>query len=102
MALERHKHEIRGETRWVVLGPDGAVDFHCSDPLSHDPIAGLECHYKRRPTYMKADAKPFTEECWATGGRCWGDGTSLYATEILLPEYQWMLRHPENAQDLED
>src|SRR3546814_5446238 len=30
--------------------------------------------------------------CWLIGGRCWHDGTSLYATDTLWPMIEAMLR----------
>jgi hypothetical protein len=72
------------DVRYCVLGPDGAVDFHVSRSTPNDPIAGLECHYRSCPTYMR-NKEPFSETCWLTGARCWGDGTTLYAMERLLP-----------------
>lgn len=73
-----------GDVRYCVLGPKMGVDFHVSDLDRAYPIAGLESHYRECPSYMEGK-EPFTQECWLHGGVCWGDGTSLYATEQLLP-----------------
>ena len=85
MKLERRIVDLRGEKRYCVLGPDMAIDFHFSI-IEEDwgPNAGLEMHYKIRPAYL-AGQEPFANQCYLTGGMCWGDGTSLYATEWLYP-----------------
>lgn len=85
--LQRKIHDIRGEKRYCVIGPRMAVDFHVSGLDTAYPCAGLESHYKTCPSYM-ADRAPFSDCCWLTGVRCWGDGTSLYATEFLLPLFR--------------
>jgi hypothetical protein len=101
-SLERRIVELPlGGTRYCVIGPKMAVDFHVDDldrayklaGLDVDDLdrayklAGLECHYSECPTYMEGK-EPFTESCWLTGVRCWGDGTTLYATERLLPMFE--------------
>lgn len=85
--LERVVKEVQGEKRYCVVGPRLAVDFHFSELDGFNPIAGLECHYKQQPSYLDGK-EPFSEQCWLTGVRCWGDGTSLYATEYLLPLFR--------------
>lgn len=75
--------------RYCVVGPKMAVDFHFSEGLPGDVIAGLESHYTECPSYMEGK-EPFAEQCWLTGVRCWGDGTSLYATEFLYPLFREM------------
>lgn len=88
MTLERRIVELpRGGRRYCVIGPRMAVDFHFSEIGGWDVTAGLECHYKVPPSYLKGK-KPFDEHCWLTGVRCWGDGTSVYATEYLYPLFR--------------
>lgn len=77
----------RDGKRYCVIGPRMAVDFHVSDLDGHYEIADVECHYRQCPTYLEG-REPFSEACWLTGVRCWGDGTSLYATEYLLPLFK--------------
>lgn len=75
----RHKYE--------VVCCEGAIHFHWVDYVGRDHIsdcAGLEVHYRFPPEYMKGRA-PTHLDCGLTGGWCWHDGTSLYATEKLLP-----------------
>jgi hypothetical protein len=68
---------------WEVVGPKGAVHFHASinDDDKYDPICGMEFHYCEPPEYMKNHA-PSHVDCKLTGGRCWHDGTSLYASQL--------------------
>ncbi len=72
---------------WQLVGPKAAIHFHVSlyDKLS--PSAGLEIHYFSPPKYMSEDA-PSHLDCKLTGGRCWHDGTSLYASEHLWPRIE--------------
>ena len=71
--------------RWEVIGPDGAMHFHVSvrteEPHPFES-AGLETH-SRTPLYEPS--APDHIDCPLTGGPCWHDGTSLYATETLWP-----------------
>ena len=87
--LERRVVELPTGTRYCVIGPRTAVDFHFSKINGWDVSAGLECHYIQKPSYQ-GDREPFSENCWLTGVRCWGDGTSLYATEFLYPLFAEM------------
>lgn len=87
MTTERVIREVHGENRYCVIGPRMAVDFHFQDILGFHTTADLECHYKQQPSYMEGE-EPFSEQCWLTGVRCWSDGTSLYATEYLLPLFR--------------
>ena len=99
--LERRIVELRNGKRYCIVGPDMCVDFHVTDLETHDPIAGLEAHYRKRPAYMRDRPADF-DKCWLTGEECWCDGTSLYATEWLLPMFDpkdidgfWMVLEDE-------
>lgn len=76
------------ERRWVVVGPKGAVDFHCTHgPVDHPivgRIGGVEYHYRTPPDYMRSEAAHHPC-CWALDGPCWSDGSSLQATEHWIP-----------------
>lgn len=75
------------ETRWMLVGPRGAVDFHCShasDRYTFGRIGGIEEHHRTPPSYMREE-QPSHEHCWILGGKCWHDGSSLYASEVLIP-----------------
>ena len=83
--LERRKIQNHGETRWCVIGARGAVDFHCMDePGPFGRIGGVEHHMRTAPDYYEGKPADHTD-CWLLGGPCWHDGTSLYATEFMIP-----------------
>lgn len=67
--------------KWEVVGPTGAIHFHVSivRDTKYPPSAGLEFHH------TSGDGAPDHLTCPLTGGRCWHDGTSLYATEQIWP-----------------
>ena len=108
-ALERRIVDLPGRDgrRYCVIGPDMCIDFH-----GCDNVAGLEMHYTTKPSYM-SDRKPDFEQCWLHGKPCWCDGTSLYATDYLLPlfspdnidpfwealEHEWHSRHEQYFND---
>ena len=99
MTLERRVVDLEngGGRRFCVLGPDMAIDFHVSDTGSFGPSAGLEMHYKVKPSYLSEQDEPFSKECWLTGVTCWGDGTSMYATDVMLPYYD--VRHGKEQEE---
>lgn len=77
---------------WTVIGRHGAIHFHVSD-MGEDRSrqygtdrysGGLECHYRMPPDYMGNQA-PSQDTCWLLGQPCWHDGTSLYASERVIP-----------------
>lgn len=76
---------------WEVLGPIGGVHFSASimdnEAKYPDPSCGLEFHHAFDPT--RGQEAPAHLDCPITGGRCWHDGTSLYAVENL-----WPIIHP--------
>jgi hypothetical protein len=76
---------------WELVGPNGAIHFHVSimpDSTKYSPTAGLEFHH----TSGDGKTAPSQLNCNLTGGACWHDGTSLYATESLWPQVQQYLR----------
>ena len=77
--------------RWELVGPNGAVHFNASVTEGHPVSAGLEFHHFEAPVH-RADDAPDHRNCPMTGGRCWHDGTSLYASETLWPEIEGYLR----------
>jgi hypothetical protein len=79
----KHNYHLVG--RW------GGLNFHITDfgeeRLAAIPdrySAGLECHYRQPPDYMRNDP-PSHDCCWLLKAPCWHDGTSIYAQETLLP-----------------
>jgi hypothetical protein len=77
---------------WIVVGEKGAIHFHIgADTYINRQYsswsAGLECHYRNPPDYMKE--KPCSQKkCWILNAPCWHDGGSLYAEEHVLPILQ--------------
>lgn len=85
--LRRDKVVTDYETRWAVIGPLGAVDFHCSNtPVGHGfgRIGGIEEHRRAPADYQRAD-EPSHTDCRLLDGNCWHDGSSLYASDVLIP-----------------
>lgn len=82
---------------WSLVGPTMAISFHVSVHDGHDDTAGLELHYFAPPDYMR-DSAPSHIDCPYTGGRCWHDGTSLYATETLWPRFKGLLENGDHEQ----
>lgn len=64
---------------WEFVGPRGGVNFHVSITDGYGETAGLEFHH------FSGDGAPDHVNCPLTGGHCWHDGTSLYASETLWP-----------------
>lgn len=80
---------------WEVVGPLGAVHFHVGITENYPPSAGLEFHHTeafRAKSDYRTDDAPDHIDCPLTGGRCWHDGTSLYASEHLWPRIEDYLR----------
>jgi len=71
---------------WELVGPNGAIHLFVSLTPKYPPSAGLEFHH------LSGEGAPHHLDCHLTGGRCWHDGTSLYALETIWPEVEPMLR----------
>ena len=76
---------------WEFVGPIGAVNFHVSIIDGYEPSCGLEFHHTDVCSCAKSSA-PDHVNCPLTGGRCWHDGTSLYASEHVWPIVSSYLR----------
>jgi hypothetical protein len=76
---------------WSFVGPIGAINFHFTVTENYPVTAGLEIHRFEPADYQRKDP-PSHLDCELTGGRCWHDGTSLYATNELYPVVESMLR----------
>lgn len=76
---------------WEFVGPVGAVNFHVSLTPGYPDSAGLEFHHTAACNY-RPNTAPDHVNCPLTGGQCWHDGTSLYASETVWPAVQAMLR----------
>jgi hypothetical protein len=77
---------------WELVGPNGAIDFRVSisETKYGGPSAGLEFHH------LSGDGAPNHLECALTGGRCWHDGTTLYAIDGVWPSVEPMLRRGDH------
>lgn len=75
---------------WELVGPNGGIHFHFNELKDYPTTAGLEFHHSRSANYQP-DTAPDHIKCPLTGEPCWHDGTSLYATESVLPVVQSML-----------
>lgn len=71
---------------WELRGPRGGIHLHVSipdEPRYGGPSCGLEFHHSFDPT--GGEEAPHHINCPVTGGHCWHDGTSLYASESIWP-----------------
>lgn len=75
---------------WEIVCGDGAIHFHVSINEKYGTTAGLEFHH------LTGDGAPDHIDCPLTGGRCWHDGTSLYAMESIWPQVEPMLRQGDH------
>lgn len=75
---------------WELIGPLGAVHFHAAQYRESDWSCGLEFHHTDACNIR--DRAPDHINCPMTGGRCWHDGTSLYASEHLWPSIEAYFR----------
>lgn len=75
---------------YELVGASGGMHLHISGPHHYDGqdnwSAGLECHWRQPPHYMRHDP-PSHDECWLLKCPCWHDGTSLHAQEHYLPMF---------------
>lgn len=91
--FRRIRVEDSYETHWILVGPQGAVDFHCTNldrirvgSGMHDlwRSGGVEYHHRAVPDYMTRKEASH-EHCWILEGPCWYAGTSLWASEHWIP-----------------
>lgn len=75
---------------WSFIGPRGGVHFHVSILGEYGDSAGIEYHCFEPRDYQRGDP-PSHLDCWLTKGRCWHDGSSLYAIETIWPVVQSLL-----------
>lgn len=87
---------------YEVIGRDGAIHFHVTESVraagdtanSKLPrhYGGLEEHRRTCPDHT--NRPPSHHDCRLLGGICWHDGTSLYASEVLIP--RWLRDYPNH------
>lgn len=88
------KHETAdgGRTNiWACIGPEFAMHIHITDRGAEDQFSryygGLEFHYRTAPDYL-SDKAPSHTDCWLLKAPCWHDGTSVYASEVIIPFWE--------------
>lgn len=83
--------------QWSFRGPRGGLHLHVSimDERDRfpDPSCGLEFHHMDDTS--EGHEPPHHTDCWLIGGRCWHDGTSLYAGETVWPRVERLM--PDHA-----
>ena len=83
---------------WELRGPEGGIQFIAGihKTSKYPPSCALEVH-RCSPAPYQQGAAPHHIDCPVTGGRCWHDGTSLYASETLWPTFEQWLREGDHA-----
>lgn len=79
----RHSYEL--------IGAVGGIHFHVTDygdehaaKFGERYSGGLEIHLRQPAEYQRHDP-PSQDECWLLKCPCWHDGSSLYASETIIP-----------------
>lgn len=82
-----------GRTDWCVTCTHGSISFWFTPfpegsspfPYGEKGNGGVETHYneKSKPEYLGEAS--FHEQCLQNNGKCWHDGTSLWASEYWIP-----------------
>jgi hypothetical protein len=71
---------------WQTVGPVGAVHYRAQihQDNEYEPSCGLEMHHSAlvRERFGYDDEAPHHLDCELTGGPCWHDGTSSYASDL--------------------
>lgn len=93
------KSQIIGNERlWSCVGPELGIHIWIAKSevplLGREYYGGLEMHYRAAPDYMR-ESPPSQKMCWLLEAPCWHDGTSLYASEVIIPF--WKL-DPDNDE----
>lgn len=79
---------------WSLRGPRGGISFSASG-RDGDETCGLEFHHAIGFQHDPHVAASHIN-CPITGGACWHDGTSLYATENLWPMFKTYVARGEH------
>jgi hypothetical protein len=82
--IDRWRHS------WQIEGEHGGAELHISSyEIDGEErwSAGLECHYRKPPEYMRGQA-PSHSPCWLLHGPCWHDGTSTHAQDEFVPLFR--------------
>lgn len=79
---------------WELRSGAGGIHFHVSLTHGYPPSAGLEFH----SVTQRGNVAPDHINCPITGGRCWHDGTSLYASEHVWPLVEGYLKDGDHEK----
>lgn len=77
---------------WEMVGEAGAIHVHLSTYLTGKDLrlwelsGGIELHYRKPPGHLK-DRPPSYTDCPLIG-LCWHDGSSLWVTEQIVPNFK--------------
>jgi len=79
-----------GRIDWCVTCTHGSISFWFQEMpeakiFGDRGYGGVETHYneKSKPDYLGAGS--YHEQCLQNNGKCWHDGTSLWASEYWIP-----------------
>lgn len=72
-------------TSFAVIGIKGAIEFWFTD-YQGQKYGGVEQHNREPEDYQKENDP--REYCDLLSGKCWHDGSSLYAKEYFIPLYE--------------
>jgi len=81
-----------GRKEWCVTGDFGSLSFWATEVSEQsksifgaDYYGGVETHYneKSKPNYLGENSSH--DDCICNAGKCWHDGTSLWASEYWIP-----------------
>jgi hypothetical protein len=79
----RSRRNFKNRSGYVLMGPLGAIEFwHHND--DHE-ISGVEQH-SRTNKFGSFER----DHCDLLGGKCWHDGTSLWASEYWVPRFKML------------
>lgn len=67
---------------WQLLGPLGGLELNVGLIGGDSPTCGVEYHHTEACGHNTHYA-PDHIDCKLTGGRCWHEGSSLYASETI-------------------
>ncbi len=73
-----------------IIGQRGALSLHVSDSGAGVHFerfnGGLEMHWRECPEHRYGDA-PDHDRCSSLQAPCWHDGTSLYVSDVIVPQF---------------
>lgn len=82
--IESTYHFGRWRHDFILQTEYGVINFWV---YPEDETCGLEFHYLKRPSSMEEGTAPSHHNCPYVHASCWHEGSSLWATEHILPCY---------------